>query len=135
MRTRKFAFEIYWPFSAIHLHQGRSKIGWNFLKTTLKISTNMSYNYKFLSGCFTINIKTVQNCLNEVNLTSQHSHLKVLLLSKIWSEREKFSIDANSGPLRYVLWCCGSICHQPFTFIQIYSGHTVWGHNGVCSCN
>ena len=24
-------------------------------------------------------------------------------------------IDANSGPLRYVLWRCGSICHQPLT--------------------
>ena len=35
------------------------------------------------------------------------------------------SIDADSGPLRYVLWCCGGICHQPDTFIQIGSGHTV----------
>ena len=35
------------------------------------------------------------------------------------------SIDADSGPLRYVLWCCSGICHQPDTFIQIGSGHTV----------
>ena len=35
------------------------------------------------------------------------------------------SIDADSGPSRYVLWWCGSICHQPFTFIQVDSGHTV----------
>ena len=34
-------------------------------------------------------------------------------------------IDADSDPLSYVLWCCGSICHQPDTFIQIGSGHTV----------
>ena len=34
------------------------------------------------------------------------------------------AIDADSGPLRYVLWCCGSICHQLFTFIQIGCGHT-----------
>ena len=34
------------------------------------------------------------------------------------------SIDADSGPLAYVLWCCGSsICHEVFTFIQIDSGH------------
>ena len=26
----------------------------------------------------------------------------------------------------YLLWCCGSNCHQPFTFIRIGSGHTVW---------
>ena len=31
----------------------------------------------------------------------------------------------DSGPLRYVLWCCGSICHDFFTFIQVGSGHTV----------
>ena len=35
------------------------------------------------------------------------------------------SIDADSSPPRYVLWCCGDICHQPGTFIQIGSGHTV----------
>ena len=35
------------------------------------------------------------------------------------------SIDADSGPLKYVLWCNGGICHQPDTFIQIGSGHTV----------
>ena len=39
---------------------------------------------------------------------------------------EGISIDADSGPLRYVLWCCGSICHQLLTFIQIDYGHTVW---------
>ena len=34
-------------------------------------------------------------------------------------------MDADSGPLRYVLWCCGGICHQPDTFIQIGPGRTV----------
>ena len=29
---------------------------------------------------------------------------------------------------RYVLWCCGSICKEDFTFIQIGSGHTVLRH-------
>ena len=35
------------------------------------------------------------------------------------------SIDADSGPPRYVLWCCGGICHEALTFIQIGCGHTV----------
>ena len=35
------------------------------------------------------------------------------------------SIDADSDPLRYVLWCCGSRSQEDFTFIQIGSGHTV----------
>ena len=42
-----------------------------------------------------------------------------------WGLKGCVSINADSGPLRYVLWCCSSICHQLFTFIQIYSGHTV----------
>ena len=35
------------------------------------------------------------------------------------------SIDADSGPLEYVLWCCGSRSWEVFTFFQIGSGHTV----------
>ena len=34
-------------------------------------------------------------------------------------------IDADSGPLGYVLWCCGSRSWEELTFIQIGSGHTV----------
>ena len=33
--------------------------------------------------------------------------------------------DWCSGSPRYVLWCCGGICQEDFTFIQIGSGHTV----------
>ena len=54
----------------------------------------------------------------KVNLVSQCSHLEVLLLSK-------FGSDVDSGPPMYVLWCCGGICHQVFTFVKIGSGHTV----------
>ena len=43
-----------------------------------------------------------------------------------WGLKGGISIDADSGPPRYVLWCCGGICHQPDTFIQSVSGHTVW---------
>ena len=35
------------------------------------------------------------------------------------------SIDADSGPLGYVLWYYGSGSQDFFTFIQISSGHTV----------
>ena len=42
-----------------------------------------------------------------------------------WDLKGGISIDADSGTLRYVLWCYGSVCHQPFTFIQIGCGHTV----------
>ena len=42
-----------------------------------------------------------------------------------WGLKGGISIDADSGPPRYVLWCCGGIYHQQDTFIQIGSGHTV----------
>ena len=35
------------------------------------------------------------------------------------------SIDADCGPPRYDLWCCGGICHEVLSFIQIGYGHTV----------
>ena len=42
-----------------------------------------------------------------------------------WGLKGEILFDADSGPLRYLLWCCGSICHQLLTFIQIGYGHTV----------
>jgi hypothetical protein len=42
--------------------------------------------------------------------------------------KEVISIDADSGPPRYEIWWCGGICHQPDTFIQIGSGHNVYGN-------
>ena len=44
-----------------------------------------------------------------------------------WDLKGGISIDADSGPPgpKYELWCCGGICHQPETFIQIGSGHNV----------
>ena len=42
-----------------------------------------------------------------------------------WDLKGGISIDADSGPPRYVLWCCGGICHQVLTFFQIGCGHTV----------
>ena len=54
-----------------------------------------------------------------------------------WGLKEGISIDADSGPLGYVLWCCGSRSREEHTFIQIGSGHTVFlagcglGRNGV----
>ena len=42
-----------------------------------------------------------------------------------WGLKGGISFDADSGPFRYVLWCCGSICYQLFTFIWICFGHTV----------
>ena len=42
-----------------------------------------------------------------------------------WGLKGGISIDADSGPPGYVLWCCGGICQENFTFIHIGSGHTV----------
>ena len=33
-----------------------------------------------------------------------------------WGLKGGISVDADSGPPRYVLWCCGGICHQLLIF-------------------
>ena len=43
----------------------------------------------------------------------------------MWGRKGGISFDVDSGLLCYVLWCCGSICHPLFTFIQICFVHTV----------
>ena len=58
---------------------------------------------------------------------------KVVSLKKtsfeiLWSEVWKggFQLMLILGLLgTYVLWCCGGICHQVLTFVQIGCGHTV----------
>ena len=42
-----------------------------------------------------------------------------------WGLKGGISINTDSGPLGYVLWCCGNRSQDFFTFIQIGSGHTV----------
>ena len=44
------------------------------------------------------------------------------------------SIDEDSGPLGYVLWCCGSRSWEVvFTLFQIGSGHTVGNAGKIVS--
>ena len=50
-------------------------------------------------------------------LRDKHKATLIFEKFKKWGLKGGISIDADSGPLRYVLWCCGSICHQLFTFI------------------
>ena len=67
---------------------------------------------------FQTQIYLVKVSLN-VNIVEQD-----LLNKKLRSERG-ISINADSGPLRYLLWCCGSRSQEECTFIQIGSSHTV----------
>ena len=66
--------------------------------------------------------------LGKKNFVPENSFvsLKKLFLKfyEVRSERGD-SIDADSGPPRYVLWCCGGICHQILAFFKIGCGHTV----------
>ena len=67
---------------------------------SIKVYTQEAQNlHQLKSPLSDLTSKTVSY---EVNLTLQHSHLEVLLLSKFWPERG-ISIDTDSGPLRYVL--------------------------------
>ena len=77
--------------------------------------------------CFTIHKKLNKSCfLDKLFLfLKKNVSLKKLLLKMNWGLKGGVSIDADSGPLRYVLWCCGSRSQEEFTFIQIGSGHAV----------
>ena len=44
------------------------------------------------------------------------------------------TLSKFSGPPRYVLWWWGGICHQPDTFIQIGSCHTVHRYEAKTNC-
>jgi hypothetical protein len=55
-------------------------------------------------------IKFSKTVFYEVNLVSQCSHLsRGTFTNWIWICKGGIPIDADSGPLGYVLWCCGSI--------------------------
>ena len=43
------------------------------------------------------------------------------------------SIDADSGPHGYVLWCCGSRSQDFFTFIQVGPGQSILWNTAVIS--
>ena len=45
-----------------------------------------------------------------------------------WGLKGGISIDADSGPPMYVLWCCGGICHQLLNSFKIGCGHSVVGN-------
>ena len=47
--------------------------------------------------------------------------LKKKILGRLWATFEGVFFMF----WKHLLWCCGGICHQPDTFIQIGSGHTV----------
>ena len=58
------------------------------------------------------------------NFGAIRKFLKIYIIKK--GLKGGISIDTDSGPPRNVLLCCAGICHQPYTFIQIGSGHTVF---------
>ena len=86
----------------------KEKSWWQIYTTTVS-----KYIPKRPRICININ-PSFRIVFYEENLTSQHSHLEVILLTKFGSERV-ISIDTDSGYL----------CHQLFTFIQICCSHTV----------
>ena len=60
-----------------------------------------------------------------VNIVKQDLINKKQFLKILWKKGLKggISIDTDSEPLGYSIWCCGSRIQEEFTFIQI--GHTV----------
>ena len=101
----------------------RISINWNppfqtfftlcFLK---KIKNQKISDRSEIFFCFTIHKKLNKSCYSKKNFF--WNFMK-------WGLKGGISIDADSGPPRYVIWCCGSICYELLNFIQIGCGHTV----------
>ena len=107
----------------------------------LKVNLNKSLDFYYHS--IKVHTQEAQNLyqlkspLSNPNLlskiTSKCEHCKTGFTSQKtvfgnfmkWGLKGGISIDINSRPFGYVLWCCGSRSQAFFTFIQIGSGHTV----------
>ena len=87
---------------------------------TLGININKNKNPPF-GPHFKFFSKTVSY---QVNLTLQHSHLEVLLLSRFWSER-RIHFFFDTEPQGYKFSCCDGCGLGIFSFIQIAFGHAV----------
>ena len=95
---------------------------------SIKVHTQESQNQHHLKPSFQTQIYLVKVPLN-VNIVKKILSIKNSFW-KFHEVRSKRTIvmqssNADSGPLRYFLWCCVSICQELFTFIYIGSGHTV----------
>ena len=112
-------------------------MNWNpphWVPIYLMILKNQKFSKIFGSEiffCFTIHKKLNKSCSFEKNflfLKKKFVSLKKKFFWNFmkWGLKGGISIYADSGPPRYVLWCCGGICHEVLTFIQIGCGHTVF---------
>ena len=71
-------------------------------------------------------------CKAKKKFQSDPKFFKIFIFQNLLQKnvlKGRILIYADSGPPRYVLWCCVCICYQPLTFIQIGSGHTVLHHH------
>ena len=91
-----------------------------FQKTFSKFSKTFFFKHFWIAPiffCFTI----------------QKNWTKFVPWTNLFFPEKKVLVKKNFWPLRYVLWCCGGICHQVFTFFQISCGRTVYPIQGVLS--
>ena len=114
----------------------RISINWNPpLQTSLHKISKVEFldqHFFFLEQNFffqeTTFVQFFMYCKAKKNFGAIRKFLKKLIFKNLLHKKGLkggISIDADSGPPRYVLWCCSGICHQLLTFFQIGSGHTV----------
>ena len=118
----------------------RISINWNppFQTSLHKISKEVFFRLttfffqeqkNFVQG--TTSVQFFMYCKAKKNFGAIRKFLKIFIFGNLHHKKGLkggISIDADSGPPRYVLWCCGGICHQVLTFFQIGCGHTVCEH-------
>ena len=111
MKMRNIWQQLKWNYDSMH---PKRNVSFSFLFSDL-------FPYCHISICkkFNGSLKSLSHCKIGILLP------KLFWNFMKWGLKGGISIDADSGPPRYVLWCCGGICHEVLTFIQIGCGHTV----------
>ena len=114
----------------------RISMNWNptFQTSLHKISKVIFFRLKFFfqeqkkNFQGTTSVQFFMYCRAKKNFGAIRKFLKFFIFENLHKKEmpERWDFNyADFGPLRYVLWCCGGICHELITFFQICFGHTV----------
>ena len=119
-RFKKYSF--YWYIYNFHLSILKHSISRTNLNKNEELLTNSTAASNYTPKTMNLN-QLKYHLSDQIYFIGNRFWKCYVVRCETWKSR--ISIDVDSGPLLCVLCCCGSICHQLFTFIQIGPGHTV----------
>ena len=109
--TGCFYFKKVWLFIMVRTNLNKSKKNLDFYYHSIKVHTQEAQNLHQLKSPFQTSLhKFFKNCFSWSKSCFTMFTFRCTFTKWIWDWKLKgISIDADSGPLGYVLWCCGSL--------------------------